>query len=471
MVLRLVESLRTAGVDVAMVELLDAAHALRHLRLADRSLLRTTLRATLVKRLEDGPVFDVLFDRCFPMTRSGRPDPEAATAGHPNVGAEAPPPLAPSADGGPGPDREVAAPRTDLLEAILAALRSGDDAALRALAAAAVDAHAGTPATTGSERYFLFRVLRALDLAALVSAAARADRADARAGDGTVDELALRLRRDEMARRVEVLRQLIAAEIRCRLPAGDHVPARRLDELDLVHASTLDLRAMRLAVKPLARKLAARVAARRRLHRLGRLEVRRTIRRSLGAGGVPMEPAFRRRRATKPELVVLCDLSGSVAEFATFTLGLVHALHNELAGSRTFVFVDGVAEVTDLVARADGVPEPRNLLTLAGVVAADGHSDYGRVFERFWHEHAKHGVGPSTTLIVTGDARTNYRGAGLDPFRQLCGRAKRVYWLNPEPRADWDTTDSVIGLYAATCTDVFEVRTLRQLGDAVASIV
>ena len=162
--------------------------------------------------------------------------------------------------------------------------------------------------------------------------------------------------------------------------------------------------------------------------------MRRTIRRSLGAGGVPIEPAFRRRRASKPELVVLCDLSGSMAEFATFTLGLVHALHSELARSRTFVFVDGVAEVTDLLARADGVPEVRNLLSRAGVVAGDGHSDYGRVFERFWHDHARHGVGPSTTVIVTGDARTNYRGAGLDAFRLLCDRAKRVYWLNPEPQ-------------------------------------
>ena len=396
----------------------------------------------------------------------------AADRGEGPTGAGRPTP-APAPEPGLNPGTDSGPARTELLEALLRALRAGDDEALHALAAAAVDAFAGTDVASGSERYFLFRVLRALDLAALVSAAARADRAEAWAGAGAegLDELALRLRRDEVARRVEDLRQLIAAEIRRRLPPGDGVPARRLDDVDLVHASTLDLRALRLAVKPLARKLAARVAARRRLHRLGRLEVRRTIRRSLGAGGVPMEPAFRRRRATKPELVVLCDLSGSVAEFATFTLGLVHALHNELARSRTFVFVDGVAEVTDLVAGADGVPEPRNLLSRTGVVAADGHSDYGRVFECFWHEHARHGVGPSTTLIVTGDARTNYRGAGLDPFRQLCGRAKRVYWLNPERRADWDTADSVIGLYAATCTGVFEVRTLRQLGDAVASIV
>ena len=74
MVLRLVESLRIAGVDVGMVEVLDATDALRHLGLADRSLLRTAVKATLVKRLEDEPVFDLLFDRCFPVTH---PTPEA----------------------------------------------------------------------------------------------------------------------------------------------------------------------------------------------------------------------------------------------------------------------------------------------------------------------------------------------------------------------------------------------------------
>ena len=78
---------------------------------------------------------------------------------------------------------------------------------------------------------------------------------------------------------------------------------------------------------------------------------------------------------------------------------------------------------------------------------------------------------PATTLIVAGDARTNYRPAGVEPFRRLSERARRTYWLNPEPRADWGSEDSAIDAFAPWCTAVFEVRTLRQLADAVVEIV
>jgi uncharacterized protein with von Willebrand factor type A (vWA) domain len=74
-------------------------------------------------------------------------------------------------------------------------------------------------------------------------------------------------------------------------------------------------------------------------------------------------------------------------------------------------------------------------------------------------------------LLVTGDARTNHRAPGLRAFRELCRRARRVYWLDPEPSAEWDTDDSALELYRETCTGVFEVRSLAQLTDAVAAIM
>lgn len=457
MLLALVDELRRAGVAVSMVEVLDATAAMGQLDLADRPVLRAGLGATLVKRPEDSPIFELAFDHCFPVT----PADERARR-------LVPEPVAGSDETPPGPV-DVS---TDLLDALLAALRAEDDDALAALAVEAVDRHAGIGTVEGSERYFLYRVLRALDVANLLAAAMRAERAR----DPDATPLELRLRRDEHRRRIEELRRRIAQEIRRRLrhipPGGE--PAwlpHRLGDLDVLHASTTDLREMRAAVRPLARKLASRVAQRRRRRNRGRLDMRRTVRHSLTTGGVPMSPAFRWRKASKPNVVVLCDLSGSVAEFAQFTLALVHALDDELAGLRSFVFVDGVAEVTDLLDRADGVLEPRFLLTRAGVVTGDGHSDYGRVFERFWTVHGERVVTPATTLIVAGDARTNYRPAGLDPFRRLAERARRTYWLNPEPRAEWGTEDSSIADFAVWCTAVFEVRTLRQLADAVVEIV
>jgi uncharacterized protein with von Willebrand factor type A (vWA) domain len=448
MLLVLFEQLRAAGVSVSMSEVLDAADAMRHIDLIDRRLLREALAASLVKRYEDRALFDELFDRCFglaapPLTAPGRPLPPGAAAS------------------GPG-----ATPSGDLLTA----LRDGDIERQRAIVLAAIE-QSGIGTADGSERSLVYRVVRALDLAGLLAAVMRAERA----GTPGASALELRLRRDDVARQLDDLRRLIEAEVRRRRRTGlaqAHVePRRPPDDLDVFRATTVDRRAMRSAVRPLARQLARRVAQRRRLQRHGRLDVRRTMRRSLGSGGVPLDPSFRRRRASKADVVVLCDLSGSVAEFAEFTLTLVHALHHELARLRSFVFVDGVAEVTDLIERAEQFPDPYHLLRRQGVVVDDGHSDYGRAFECFWTAHAATALTPRTTLIVTGDARTNFRAGGLEPFRLMSERARRTYWLNPEPRAEWNRGDSRIGEYARYCAAVFEVRSLRQLADAVLNIV
>jgi hypothetical protein len=197
--------------------------------------------------------------------------------------------------------------------------------------------------------------------------------------------------------------------------------------------------------------------------------VRRTLRRSLQYGGVPVEPAFRARRASKPDLYVLADVSGSVVEFAEFTLSLLHAMSQELGRLRSFAFVDGVDELTGLLAERDRRLDLRAIFARANVVAGDGHSHYGQVFERFAARHAGD-VDSRSTIIVMGDARANYRDPGVETLRQLRARARRLYWLNPEPRGEWDSTDSVMRLYAPHCDRVFEVRNLRQLADSVYEI-
>ena len=354
-------------------------------------------------------------------------------------------------------------PVASLVDALVEALRSGDDDALAALAGEAVEAYAGMETQEGGERYFLYRVMRALDLSNLLIAVMSRQRAadpDASAGD-------LRNLRDDVRERLERYRKMLAAEVR---RGTGLVAPRRIEDLEVTSASTTELRQLRAAVRPLARKLASRIGQQRRRHRRGRLDVRRTLRRSLDAGGTPLDPAFRKARPTKPRLVVLCDISGSVAEFAHFTLMLLHALQAELAGLRAFVFVDGVAEVTSVLERAEVALDPRLLVTLPGVVAVDGHSDYQRALATFVDRHAD-ALGPSATVLVAGDARTNYRGSGVESLRAIRRRCRRLYWFNPEPEAEWGDTDSELDAYRALCDGVFEVRSLTQLADAVAAII
>jgi hypothetical protein len=219
---------------------------------------------------------------------------------------------------------------------------------------------------------------------------------------------------------------------------------------------------MRQVIRPIARKLAARLARRRR-HQRGRANIRRTVRRSLASGGVPLDVVQDRPRAHKPELFVLCDISGSVADFSLFTLTLMSALSAEVARTRSFVFVDAVDEITDLLDTTSHAIEPWQIMRNTNVIGFDGHSDYGAVFEQFWQEYGDRDLTRSSTVIVTGDARTNHRGAGDEWFARIHERCRRVYWLNPEPREEWDTHDSEMATYARHCDSTSEVRNLRQL--------
>ena len=286
-------------------------------------------------------------------------------------------------------------------ERVRAAVDAGTEAELRVLAEEAVARHAGFEQGARTERYHVYRVLRAVELAHLLHDALR--RARERGED---------LSRAEVAARIEALRRLITEEVRARL-AADGGPAAQAPitspfDVELARASARELAEVRAAVRPLARRLAARLRRRRQSLRSGVVDMKRTARRSVGTGGVPLDVAYRRPHAHKPELFTLCDVSGSVADFAAFTLTLISALAEELAATRSFAFVDAVDEITDVVEASPGVVEPWQILQRGRVIGADGHSDYGTVLGQFLQRYGR-GLGDRSTLIITGDARNNYR--------------------------------------------------------------
>ncbi|MDO8363699.1 MAG: VWA domain-containing protein [Actinomycetota bacterium] len=455
-IIALAERLRGAGLDVATSEVIDAARALEHLDLADRTVVRECLRAAMVK--EADPIGS--FDRCFDATfRPGVASAEPAVGGSSGVGFE---PLSTASGLAGSMDDEV-----------LQALMSGDADALASLARQAVEMYGGGDGDdAASERRLMHRVLRAIDLSRMLSAAMQQLR---RSGDH--DDFELMLRRNELSELIEEFRRKLAAEIARQLDAATPTDAPTIPErtspedIDLLQLSRTEYDELRRVLQPLLRKMAARIGQKRKLRSTGRLDVRRTIRRSLQSGGVPMEVVQRRRHPHRPDVVVLCDVSGSVAEFAQFTFSLMNALHAEVRKVRSFAFVDGVAEVTDVFQEARHDIAVNRLVERRGVVGLDGHSDYGAVFSQFATDHLEDAVGSGTTVIISGDARSNYRDGGVDPFERIAERARRVYWLNPEPCELWGTTDSLIDTYRHGCTAVHEVRTLGQLADVIAELI
>jgi len=440
-----IAELRTAGVPASMVEAMDAMAAIRHIDLADRTVFKTALAATLVKNARHYEAFNTAFEVFF--------------AAHREPGAAPSNTIERFQQSGSQPDI------ADLKRLLLKALTDQNPDLLQLAIRRAIDELAGMePGRPVGGTYYLYRTLRRLDLEELEQ------RLWVLSVGAEATALEERLARDDVAARIEALKEEIKAEIRRRLVADRGKPALAktlrkplLEDIDLMHATRADLDGLEAAVEPLTRKLAARLAQKRRKPRGGRLDFRRTMRRSLSSGGVPLEPVFRAVRPHKPEIALLCDVSGSMATFARFTLQFTYAMASQFARMRSFVFIDSVDEVTDVFhPGVDFVEALERVSNQAAVVWLDGHSDYGHTFEQFWAGWGRE-LSPRTTLIVAGDARNNYREPRADVLGEMAATVRALIWLNPEPRSYWDTGDSVIGRYARHCDSVYEVRNLRQL--------
>jgi uncharacterized protein with von Willebrand factor type A (vWA) domain len=464
--------LRSAGLPVSLTENLDAMEAVEHIPLDDREAFKYALAATLVKNHAHWRAFETVFEVYFSLRGSeyGLAD-DAVPLAPPEDDEEQGGRMPGEGDGegqGQGSGGAEALTPEELAQMLYQSLLRGDPAMMRALARQAVRRYAGMePGRPVGGTYYLYRTLRNLDLDGVLERLMQQARSDAPEPLTPLEE---RLEHDEFEHRIDEFRKEIEAEIRRRLVAdrGVEAMARTLrkplpEDIDFMHASRDEMLALRKALQPLARRLAVRLARKRRHGRRGPLDFRSTVRHSLSYGGVPAEPKFRYPRPSKPEIFVIADISGSVAAFARFTLHLVHAIAGQFSRVRSFVFIDGIDEVTRFFEGTEDIVEAiHRVNTEADVVWVDGHSDYGHAFEVFWQRHGAD-VGPKTTVIILGDARNNYHASQSWVIKEMRHKARHVYWLNPEPNAYWDTGDSIVGEYGTHCDGVFECRNLRQL--------
>jgi uncharacterized protein with von Willebrand factor type A (vWA) domain len=447
-----VTALRGAGLPVSLAEGLDAVRAMTAIDLTDRESLRAAYATTLVKRPAHRPAFDMLFDLWFPPVTG-------------DVGAEPADP--PAAVPRPGLDPELNAIRDELAALFL----SGDDAGLRGFARTAVARYGRAPAAAGRQSWFSYSVLRALSPQTLM-ARLLAEVLTGQERGGPAEQVARR----RFAERIARFEDLVNGEVRRRIAeeSGIEKIARSavrppLEQVDFLRVTRTDLAALRRAVYPVARRLATRLAVRQRRGRRGRLDFRRTVRASLSSGGVPVATHHRPPRPHKPELVVICDASDSVASFAHFTLLLTFALREQFTKVRAFAFVDTVDEITRFFAPgADVVDAMTRLAAEADLVWISGRTNYGHAIEVFADRYAD-AIGPKTSLLILGDARSNYGPLALPTLTRLVGRARHSYWLNPEPRKDWDTGDSAASEYGEI-VPMYECRNVRQLTEFVATI-
>ncbi|MGZ5396935.1 MAG: vWA domain-containing protein, partial [Mycobacterium sp.] len=419
-----VEALRGQGISVGPSETVDAGRVMSVLGLVNREQLREGIACAVLRRPDHRETYDAMFDLWFPAALGAKTvldDDE--NAGDPPEGL---------------PPEDVDAMR----QALLDLLENNEDLAnlderLQRMIAQIVEAHGRYNSSRGPS-YSSYQALKAMnldDLEGRLLAGLLAPYGDQ--PTPTQEQIAKAM----AAQRINQLRRMVEAETKRRTAeqlGRDHVQMYGVPQLaenvEFLRASGEQLRQMQRVVKPLARTLATRLAARRRRSRRGEIDLRKTLRKSMSTGGVPIDVVLKKPHPARPELVVLCDVSGSVAGFSHFTLMLVHALRQQFSRVRVFAFIDTTDEVTELFGPdADLAVAVQRITREAGVYTRDGHSDYGHAFASFMNTWPNV-LSPRSSLLVLGDGRNNYRNPELELLAHMVNSSRHAHWLNPEPR-------------------------------------
>jgi uncharacterized protein with von Willebrand factor type A (vWA) domain len=424
---------RNAGISVSVSESIDAFEVADLVGYEDRQVFKDSLQLVLAKDDEERERFEQCFERYFGLANLELPQADG---------------LLPVAE----------------VDSELARILLDDDSAalVRALFAAAAEADvAGIRLFTQTSRYAR-RILELMGVAELETTIARLR------GSGSAEDARIAEFLDERRRAVaELARDVVERRL---APTAGGAPESVRDEFlrdaRLINVDRRDVERMRSIVRAMARRLASRYGRTHRRARRGKLDVRKTMRRNISSDGVPFRTAWKRRRIEKPRIVLLCDVSGSVAALAHFLLLFVYALTEEVADVRSFAFANTLFETSEIF-------ETKTFdAAIAEIMDALGYrsSDYGRSFAEFSSKFMS-AIDRRTTVVILGDARSNYGEPRIDVLREVYERAKRVVWLNPEPRVSWGLDDSLMLRYQHYCHVATVCNRLRHLEDAVENLL
>jgi uncharacterized protein len=447
---RFFRAARGAGVRVSPAESIDAMKAVADVGFADRGILRDTLLLTLAKSQDEkqalGETFDLFFSQPEPKDESAPENAAEDTANSTTPNAT------------PGETGEAGAPPPELGE--LAQMLMSQD---RNAVAAAL-ANAASAASLSDIRYFtqrgIFstRILNQLGIERL--------RDDLDALTATNPAAAERLAAALTALRENVSDVVSQALVLYGREESENLRNEILRNAPLARLERRQVEQMKALIHAIARRLRERYSKPRKRQRRGHLDIRRTLRRNAAWGGIPFLTSWKRRHRDRPQIVALCDVSGSVAQVSDFFLLLIHSLHEVVDDVRSFAFSGNLIEVSDILETKSPEQAMSEIMSKVGF----GSSDYGGSlldFEKGWIKT----VTPKTTVIVLGDARTNNLDPRADILRRISERSKRLVWLNPEGRMAWGWGDSEMPRYATFCTVVRQCATAKQLERAVSDIV
>jgi uncharacterized protein with von Willebrand factor type A (vWA) domain len=457
-ILEFIGDLRRAEIRISPSEALDALAASTEIGLTERDTFKAALASTLIKESRDLPTFERLFNLYFlDLAALGAGLKKALGPEDPRIQGLL--------------DRMMAEDGLELdemTELLLRGQGSEMEMAIR-----------GGSRGAGLERLMYFlqvgffsrRIHDRFDWTAIEADLDRLMRALEARG---LDPGQLARIRNYLDLRLEAFRRMIRQHVERELERrayrqGERLTREVLTEKPLFALTPDEVAQMKAVVARLARKIKDALALRQRQEERGRLDSRRTIRKSLQYGGIPMEVVLRRRRRERPRLITICDVSDSVRNASRFMLQLVWSLQECFSRVRSYVFVSEIAEVTQAF---NTYPVEKAIEWALRSSPVDYHcrSDFGYAFSRFCRTELE-SLDRKTTILILGDARNNYNDPQAWALRLIRERVKGIIWLNPEGQWGWGIGDSVMPLYVPACDVVRECRTIAQLGEVVDNLV
>ena len=471
--------LRAADIQVSPAEAIDAAAVIDAIGMSDRTMLKHALGHTLAKTEFEKTAFDECFESYFTppqMQLDGLPqaanqdgandqeaeqqagdsqdgdaqdnaqegDAEAAEGqegdaqGAPSDGGEA---QGKASGGKPAGGAEAEAETNGVPQSLLQMVETRDTAALQsAMADAATTVGLANAKLFTQQGMFSRRILEQMGLSEF-------DRAVREMGEGGETERAEALKAGR-AQLFDAVFEFVERQIAMRTKnAGRLLREDALSRIRLTNLDKSDMKIMRGLIQRLAKRLASRHSRRRKKAQRGMLDIRRTMRANVAYDGNLFELAWRRTKIDRPKLIVLCDVSGSVAAVSRFFLMFLYSLDEVMPKTRSFVFSNRAGEISDMMKTGDMDQVMEEALRQYG----GGSTDYGLSLMDL-AEATLDDMDKKTTVMILGDARSNYGDPGHLVLKEMHERAARVIWLNPEPEASWGIGDSEMKKLGAYCT-------------------
>lgn len=454
MIADFVRILRAADIRVSPAETLDAAEIFETIGFDDRSILKYALGQTLAKTEMEKLAFDEAFESYFRLPEETPPslpfenqeenqhqDGEDAQDKSAEQNSGEGQPQQGTQQGAQEGAQEAGAAGDNANQTLTEMLENQDTAALQAaMQQAATQAGLADAKLFTQQGMFSRRIMEAMGLADLEARIRQMN-------EGGETEEAERLRAGR-AQLFEAVQDFVERQIAMRTKnAGRLLREDALSRIRLSNLDKSDMKIMRELIRKLAKRLASRHSRRRKKAQRGMLDIRRTMRANVAYDGKLFNLAWRRVKVERPKLIVLCDVSGSVAAVSRFFLMFLYSLDEVMPKTRSFVFSNRAGEITDVLQGGDLEEAMENALRQYG----GGSTDYGMSMMDL-AEATLDSVDKKTTVMVLGDARSNYGDPGHLVLKEFYERAGRVIFLNPEPETVWDTGDSEMKKLGAYCT-------------------